>query len=122
MQFLTSPAAGPSAIMFFLAQHGATLPAHTLDHLSAYVPSGVVRIVTAAEALYAAADDLTEAGWTLCAQLARIAEDNAFHVQADQPDRWAGIIAAMRRRVGETTGPDPSEDPAPLAQYLPPTE
>lgn len=120
MQFLTSPMAASAAVMFFIAQSGTTLPAHTLDHLSAYTPSAVVRIVTACEALYAAADDLAEAGLTLCAQLARIAEENAFHVLPDEPDRWSGIVAAMRRRVGETTGPDPSEDPAPLAQYAAP--
>lgn len=120
MQFLTSPMAASSAIMFFIAQSGAALPAHTLDHLSAYTPSAVVRIVTASEALYAVADDLTETGWTLCAQLARVAEENAFHILPEEPDRWSGIVAAMRRRLGETETPDSSEDPVPLAQYLPP--
>lgn len=118
MQFLNGPMAASSAIMFFVAQNGAALPPHTLEHLSAYTPSAVVRVVTACEALYAAADDLGEAGLTLCAQLARIAEENAFHVSVEEPDRWSSIVAAMRRRMSETSTPDPSEDPAPLAQYL----
>lgn len=122
MQFLEGGFGGvPTALAVFTRDHGAGLPPVTFDALAAYFPSPVDRTVSVCEALYAAADSLGPEGWTLCAQLARVAQDNGFH-ELGQTARGAGVIAAMRRRVGETTGPDPSEDPAPLAQYLPPAD
>lgn len=114
-------AAVPPALAAYTRDFGTALPAVTFDVVAAYCPSPVERTVLVCDALYAAADYLDVEGWTLCAQLARVAQDNGFN-GLGSPERIAGIIAAMRRRVGETTGPDPSEDPAPLAQYVPPAE
>lgn len=120
MQFLEGGVAAVApALAAYVRDHGAALPPVTFDVVAAFFPSPVDRTVFVCEALYGAADSLAAEGWTLCAQLARIAQDNGFH-ELGQTDRAAGVIAAMRRRVGETTGPDPSEDPAPLPQYVPP--
>lgn len=112
-------ASAAPAVAAFIRDHGAEIPAITFDALAAYSPSGVDRIVSACEALYAAADHLPADGLTLCAQLARIAEENGFHALGQTP-RAAGIIAAMRRRLGETATPDPSADPAPYPELTPP--
>lgn len=111
-------AAAAPALAAFIRDHGAALPAVTFDALAAYSPSGVDRIVSGCEALYAAADHLPADGLTLCAQLARIAQENGFHALGQTP-RAAAIIAAMRRRLGETETPDPSEDPEPIAELVP---
>lgn len=112
-------ASAAPALAAFIRDHGAAIPAVTFGALAAYSPSGVDRIVTACEALYAAADSLPPDGLTLCAQLARIAEENGFHALG-QTSRAPAIIAAMRRRLGETTGPDPAVDPPAIAELIPP--
>lgn len=111
-------ASAAPAVAAFIRDHGSEVPALTFDALAAYSPSGVDRVVNGCEALYAAADHLPPAGLTLCGQLARIAEENGFHTLG-QTDRAARIIAAMRRRLGETATPDPSADPAPVAELVP---
>src|SRR5205085_710463 len=88
------------AVAALIRDHGTALPALTYDTLAAYTPSPVDRLVTQCEALYAAADSLPDAGLLLCAQLARIAQDGAFH-HLGQSDRAGKVIAAMRRRLGE---------------------
>lgn len=122
MQFLDGGfAAAAPAVATFIRDHGAAIPPVTFDALAAYSPSGVDRVVSGCEALYAAADYLPPGGLVLCAQLARIAEENGFHALGQTP-RAAGVVAAMRRRLGETDGPLPAEDPAPNPDLIPPTE
>lgn len=114
-------ASAAPVIAAFIRDHGSEIPVLTFDALAAYSPSGVDRVVNGCEALYAAADRLPPAGLALCAQLARIAEENGFHVLGQTP-RAAMIIAAMRRRLGETATPDPADDPTPNPDLIPPTE
>jgi hypothetical protein len=111
-------ASAAPAVAAFIRDHGSEIPTVTFDALAAYSPSGVDRVVSACEALYAAADALPADGLTLCAQLARIAEENGFHALGQTP-RAAGIVAAMRRRLGETTTPDPADDPPPIEDLVP---
>jgi hypothetical protein len=114
-------ASAAPAIAAFIRDHGAELPAVTFDALAAYSPSGVDRVVNGCEALYAAADQLRTDGLTLCAQLARLAEEHGFHALG-QTARATGIIAAMRRRLGETETPDPADDPPANPDLIPPAE
>lgn len=120
MQFLDgSFNAAATAITDLVRDHGGTLPAPAYGALAKFWPSPVDRIVHACEALYASADALPEAGLVLCAQLARIAQENGFHALG-QTDRAPRIIRAVRRRLGELTEAEApaAEDPEPDPAYL----
>lgn len=114
-----------SAMIGFHISHGAALPPTTAAALIEV--AGRVSIVDqttgVVEALYAALDAISEpsaqtAAATLVGQLAAFSITMWQNLSmAEEPDRGARILAAMRRRLGETVGPDPSTDPLPLAQY-----
>ena len=109
-----------AAIADLIRDHGGELAPETYAELSAFRPSPVDRIVFACEALWGAVDTLPAAGQTLCAQLARMAQDGAFH-ELGQTTRGALMILGVRRRLGEldeTSAPS-ADDPAPLPQYVP---
>jgi len=114
------------ALTDFAITHALSLPETTRTALSAAMSqaSCVPKFTESCEALYAALGSLdgpvAEASAVLAGQLANFVAANFGTLSQD--NRGLRIYAAMRRVVGETTGPDPSEDPAPLAQYLPPAE
>jgi len=112
------------AISMFAMNHGLAVPEVTRTHLSAAMSqvSCVPKFSQACEALYAglpaiADGDAAEAAAVLTGQLANFVATN-FGTLSDD-NRGLKIYAAMRRRVGETTTPDPSEDPAPLEHLVP---
>lgn len=113
-----------TAIMVFSIAHGAGLAAYTREHLetAAGFTSPVDQFTMAAEALYAGIDDVdpasADAACTLTGQLANFVGTMWGTMSVD--GRGLAIYAAMRRRLGETEGPDPSEDPAPLPEYAAP--
>lgn len=125
MILLTDIPALRSAIIAFYGAHGAALPGSTRGHIEAAagVPSPVEQFTVTAEALYATLDDVTagaarDAAAMMTGQLAWFVGATFGTMSLD--DRGLRIYAAMRRRVGETTGPDPADDPAPLAEFVPP--
>lgn len=113
-----------SAIFTFYGLHQATLPAHTRGHIetAAGFPSPVDQFTIVAEALYAGLGDIEDeaalaAATTLTGQVANFVATMWGTMSLES--RGLRIYAAMRRRLGETEGPDPSEDPVPLADYVP---
>jgi len=130
MNYIDNIPALRSAIMGFHIQYHAALAPLTAAALleASGQPSVVDQVTRSVEALYAGLDAIADPvaldpAATLVGQLA------AFSVtwwqnlsMADEPDRGQRILAAMRRRVGETTGPDPSENPLPRAELIPPAE
>lgn len=102
----------------------AALPVDTQAALLAAASevSVVDAVCHAAELIYARLDEAGPLLLGLGAGLAALAAVNGWHGLAIA-GRGVGMMAALRREAGEAhptlgTWPDPSEDPAPLAQYL----
>lgn len=127
MNFLTDISSTTSAIISFAMSGSSFLPAGAapLFAEAASAVSPVDRIVNTAEVLYANAAAITDAtakanAQTLSAQCAAFAAQNGWH---GMDTRGPGIIAAIRRNLGETAPnggawPDESEDPAPLPRWI----
>ena len=84
--------------------------------------SVVDAVCKSAELIYARRAEAGPLLLGLGAGLAAFAAMNGWHGLAIA-GRGAGMMSALRREAGEAhptlgTWPDPSEDPAPLAQYL----
>lgn len=115
------------SIAILLAQHGAEIPPVTLTQIALNMgkqsPYDVFNPV--AEALYAAADSLPEAGLQVCLGLTRYIETVFGPMispeQVGDPARAALIIAALRRRLGELSETEaPSVlDPPPYPAMVP---
>ncbi len=130
MDFLTDIPSLQTAIMTFAMQSSLKLQtaAQPLFAAAASRVSPVDRIVATAECLYANQDNITDAptkalAQTLCGQCAAFAAQYAWQ---GMDVRGPGIVSAMRRDLGEAapagqTWPDPSADPAPVAQWTPST-
>lgn len=126
MLVITDPMAARALLSGLAATASfAALPLDTRARLleAASAVSIVDAVCATTELMYARKGELD--AWLLGAGagLAAFATLNAWYGLA-QDARGAGIMAAMRRDAGEAhptagTWPDPSEDPAPLAQYLP---
>lgn len=107
----------------FVMQSAAALPEATRDHLiSATTESSpVVRLVNAAEALYAARSDLEKEGRDTAAAIAAFVASQGFH---GMEERGLQISAALQREGGYkapagSEWPDRSEDPEPLPRFAP---
>lgn len=85
--------------------------------------SVVDAVCHAAELIYARQAEAGPLLLGLGAGLTALATMNGWHGLAIA-GRGVGVMSALRREAGDAhpalgTWPDPSEDPAPLAQYLP---
>ena len=85
--------------------------------------SAVDAVCKSAELIYARRAEAGVLLLGLGAGLAAFAAMNGWHGLAIE-GRGAGMMSALRRDAGEPhptlgTWPDPSDDPAPLAEYLP---
>lgn len=112
------------AIATFMMTDGASLPDHTREALLTAQTQGssVDTMMQTMEALYAAKSDLPTAGKQLVADIAEFAIPYNFY-QVNVDNRGGGIQLAMMRDIGMLPPegrpwPDPSQDPAPLPQYL----
>jgi len=127
MEFITEIPALRSAVVAFCIMHGAGLAPYTRGYVetAAGYASPVDQFTAMAEILYAGIDDVdpasADAACTMTGQLAQFVLTNYQTLSmGEEPDRGLRIVAAMRRRLGETPGPDPSTDPLPLDQYKAP--
>lgn len=128
MEYLSDIPAIRSAIMTFQIFHSAQIAPMTAELLlqASAQPSVVDETTQTVEALYAGLEAISDpasldAAATLIGQLAAFSITMWQNLSmAEEPGRGAGILAAMRRRLGETEGPDPSEDPLPRAVLIPP--
>lgn len=115
------PDSNPSmvqALTAFRIAHTASLSAQTQAALAEAdaQPGGMVMFLVAMEALYAAREDLNDAGKMICAQL------GAFCAMVGWPggDPRPNLIhQVMRRELGEQppaglSWPDPEADPPPI--------
>jgi hypothetical protein len=128
MQFLTDIPSASAAIMAFAMGPAARLPsgAAPLFARAAGQVSPVDAVVQVAEHLYANQAAITDptaraAAQTLCAQCAALAAQFGWHGMGA---RGPGLIAAMRRELGEPppagfAWPASSADPAPRPQWAP---
>lgn len=104
--------------------HGAlpsTVPGAVADAVTKYFVSPVDKVVTVAEALYAAAqmNCLDEAGMILAVQATNFCMMNSWHA-IGQTARGTGVIQALRRQLGDdTVTQTPAQDPAPNGVYMP---
>ena len=114
-----------AALREFTASPPASLPDPLLAHLQRAVGevSPALAIGSAAEALYAFLDKLTNAGKDLLASLAAFATTFSWY-ELGVDGRGHGIVKAARRERGEEppgdSWPDPADDPAPRPFFLPP--
>jgi len=126
MEFASSIAEAQARLQTYLIGHGAALPDFTRDRVieAASSPSPVDAIVQSAEALYAIAADLDNAGRETVAVLIAFAAQNGWHgLPID--NRGGRMMMAMRRMNGEEAPaglpwPDAESDPAPKPEFVAP--
>lgn len=126
MDFLADISEARQAITGFLMGDAATLPSDLRDRLmvEASSASPVDQIARTAELLYANKEDAGQQGRNLCAKLSHFGGLNGWHNLRD--GRGTAMCWAMMRRNGldapaGITFQDESDDPEPLAEFVPPT-
>lgn len=122
---LTIPApADPSEAMQLINAYAGPrhcqLPEYVDKAVNGYFASPVDRMAAVAEAIYAWPDEVDAAGLTLAAQLTAFCARWGFH-GIGQPERAAGVLNALRRRLGDpSVKQKPEADPEKSADHLPP--
>jgi hypothetical protein len=127
MNYVTDNTSARSVIVQFLMAEGANLPTDIRDGLmkDQASPSIVDAVVTVAERIFANADKLPKSALVLGAQLATFRKANDWHkAEEGGKDRAEGLMLALMRDAGEPAPqgmayPPATDDPAPLATYVP---